>query len=293
MMEIDHAVQAEDDAFHAPKIDGVFSIEDFLGAEAEARHAALKAERSATAGQNRTAPSSINAINSIQPAGPVALGSQSSKHTVDLHAKYQALGIPQPMFTFHGSSDRGWSGEVSFPGLDADELQDIKDDTIYSSKKEAKEGLSKQALEILVRLEEQGKIMKVEAAARVRTSQFKIQLHDTCQKMGLPYPIYSDVGSTASGWSASISFLGLELDGLELVNQARFSNKKEAREAVSKQALDALETAESQGKLEKFGKAKGSLVQAPREKEEPGPNYTGQLLGAYSTMSNLTQESKD
>jgi hypothetical protein len=275
------STQAGEDARSIPKLDGVFSIEEFMGAEAEARHAALKAEKAAATGQKGAAPSNTKAVKIAPSAAPVALGSRSSKYTVDLHAKYQALGISQPMFTFNRSSDRGWSGEVSFPGLDADELQDIKDNTIYSSKQQVKEGLSKQALEILLRLEQQGRIKKVTTDARVRTSQYRVALHDKCQKGGLPQPHFEYTGSNDHGWSAEIMFHGLELDELNIKDETRFANKQEAREAVSKQALEALGVAETEGKLERFGKAKGPAQHAPKEKEGPGPNYTGMLLGTY------------
>ncbi|EAT81248.2 hypothetical protein SNOG_11540 [Parastagonospora nodorum SN15] len=255
-----------DVAVQVPKLEGVYSIDDFMGKEAEARHAALKAEKSAAA--------SKKAVNT----GPVALGSRSSKHTIDLHAKYQALGIPQPMFNFHGDSSRGWSGDVGFPGLDADELQDIKVDAMYPSKQEAKEELSKLALEILTRLEEQGRIQKVTPDARVRTSKHRVALHDKCQKSGYPQPSFEYAGSNQKGWSAEIVFPGLELDELNIKDETRFLNKQEAKEAVSKLALEALEIAEQEGKLERFGRAKGPATQAPKEKEEPGPNYVGQLL---------------
>lgn len=259
-------------AVHVPKLEGVYSIDDYMGKEAEARHAALKAEKSAVA--------SKKAVNT----GPVALGSRSSKHIIDLHAKYQALGIPQPMFNFHGDSSRGWCGDVGFPGLDADELQDIKVDAMYPSKQEAKEELSKVALEILTRLEKLGMIHKVTSDARVRTSKHRVALHDKCQKGGFPQPSYEYTGNEQKGWSAEITFPGLELDELNIKEDTRFLNKQEAREAVSKRALEALEIAEQEGKLERFGRAKGPAKQAPKEKEEPGPNYVGQLLGTSYTV---------
>jgi hypothetical protein len=262
-----------DVAVQVPKLEGVYSIDDFMGKEAEARHAALKAEKSSAASKKAV------------KTGPVALGSRSSKHTIDLHAKYQALGIPQPMFNFHGESSRGWSGDVGFPGLDAEELQDIKVDVMYPSKQEAKEELSKLALEILTRLEEQGRIQKVTPDARVRTSKHRVALHDKCQKSGYPQPSFEYAGSNQKGWSAEIAFPGIEFDELNIKDETRFLNKQEAREAVSKLALEALEIAEQEGKLERFGRAKGPATQAPKEKEEPGPNYVGQLLGTSSRLS--------
>lgn len=276
-MEVDHKLieLSKDGVAQAPKLDGVFSMEDYIG-EYEAKHAANKAEKSASTALKRSAPGKVT---SAPGPGPVAIGARSSKYTVLLHNKYQALGIPQPLFDIQGRGDQGWSGEVSFPGLDADELQGIKDETIYSSKPEAKEMLSEKALEILTRLEQQGRVKKVAPNARVRSSKCKVAVHDKCQKLGLPYPFYEATGSTELGWCGNVRFPGRDLDEFDLKDEARFPSKAEAYEAVSKLALGALEKAEIEGKLERFGKAKGPARQAPKEKEQPGPNYVGQLLG--------------
>ena len=285
-MEVDSALLTElskDEIIQAPKLDGVFSIDDFMG-DCEAEHAALKAEKSASNAQKRSALGKVKPAPGPGP-GPVAIGARSSKYIVLLHNKYQSLGIPQPFFDIQGSSDQGWRGELSFPGLDADELRGIKDERIYTSKQDVKEVLSEKALEILTRLEKQGKVKKVATDARVRSSKYKVALHDKCQKAGLPGPFYDPVGSTASGFSGVISFPGLDLDELNLKDDAHFPSKAEANEAVSKLALEALEKAEQEGKLARYGKAKGPAKQAPKEKEEPGPNYVGQLLGAPTIFS--------
>jgi hypothetical protein len=263
------------------KLDGVFSMEEFLNSS-EVEYAASKAAKSAKATQKKAVPIKGNKATPKSGAGPVAVGARSSKHTIALHEKYQALGIPIPCFTYGGSSDRGWNGEVSFPGLDVPELQGIKDDTIYSSKQEAKEGLSKRALGILTRLENEGRVKKMDADARARSSKYKVALHDKHQKLGIPKPFFTHSGSTVLGWSAEVSFPGLEVDGFQgktLKNEAPFPNKQEATEALSKQVLELIETAENEGKFEKYGKAKGPAQTEPQEKPEPGPNYLGQLLG--------------
>jgi hypothetical protein len=132
-MDTDHTPmlpsgQARDDGVPITPLDQVFSIDEYtrtFGAE----HAAAKAAKSASDGVKK-APSATNANTPTPGGGPIAISARSSKYTIALHDKYQGLGIPQPTFTFEGSSDRGWNGQVSFPGLDVEELQGIKDETI-------------------------------------------------------------------------------------------------------------------------------------------------------------------
>jgi hypothetical protein len=287
-MEIDHATMISTantnfDAPDVPKLDGVSSMDDFMNTY-ESDHAAKKAAKSTNATQNKAAGSKAKTITPTPKLGPVAIGERSSKSTIALNEKYQALGIPQPSFTYEGGSDRGWHGQVSFPGLDADEMQGIKDDTIYSSKQEAKEGLSERALAILTRLEEEGSIKKMSAEARARSSKYRVALNVKHQKLGIPQPLFTYTGSTDLGWVAEISFSGLAAEDLpvqNLKNDAPFPNKLEAKEALSKQALELVEAAEKEGKFDKFNKSRGPAQQQPHEKKDPGPNYLGQLLGMY------------
>jgi hypothetical protein len=298
-MEIDHATMpstanSNDDAPPIPKLDGVSSMDDFMNTY-EADHAAKKAAKSANAMQNKAVASKAKANTPTPILGPVAIGERSSKSIVALHEKYQALGIPQPLFTYEGSSDRGWHGQVSFPGLDADELQGIKDDTIYSSKQEAKEELSERALVILTRLEQEGSVKKMSAEARARSSKYRVALHDKHQKLGIPQPLFTFTGSTDRGWVAEVSLPGLEGEDFpvqSLKNDAPFPNKVDAKEALSKQVLELVEAAEKEGKFDKFGKSKGPAEQQPQEKKGPGPNYLGQLLGMYPQNQKLYLTSK-
>jgi hypothetical protein len=89
---------------------------------------------------------------------PVAIGAKSSKHTILLNDMHQALCLPQPHFTFGGSGDSGWTAEVSFVGLDIDELQHIQEPGHFGSKQEAKEATSRRALSILDALQDEGRI---------------------------------------------------------------------------------------------------------------------------------------
>jgi hypothetical protein len=298
-MGIDHetmhsTANTNDNAAHISKLDGVSSMDDFMK-KYEADHAANKAAKSARTTQNKAVEGKATGVKRSPRLGPVAIGARSSKSTIALHEKYQALGIPQPQFTFEGSSDRGWNGQVSFPGLDAEELQGIKDETIYTSKQEAKEGLSEKALVIIRRLEAGGSIKKMSAEARARSSKYKVALHDKHQKLGIPQPVFTYAGSTDLGWVAEVTFPGLKEEDLpvqSLKNEIPFPNKQDAKEALSKQALELVEAAEREGKFDKLGKSKGPAHQHPQEKKEPGPNYLGQLLGLYCQLAALrTQHS--
>jgi hypothetical protein len=285
-MDVNHATMQQpahtgDHASADRRLNGVFSMDDFLSSS-EADHAARKAAKITKAAQQKATASKSNNAAPEPGAGPVAVGARSSKHTIALHEKYQALGIPIPSFTYGGSSDQGWHGEVSFPGLDVPELQGIKDDTIHSSKQEAKEGLSERAMEILTRLEKEGRVKKMDAETRARSSKYKVALHDKHQKLGIPKPFFTHTGSSTQGWTAEVSFPGLEVDGFQgktMKNETPYPSKQDASEALSKQVLELVEIAEKEGKFEKYGRVKGPAQVEPQEKPEPGPNYLGQLLG--------------
>jgi hypothetical protein len=268
-MEIDNTTVAHtgDAANPTTKLDGVLSMDEFM-----AEHAASKAAEPAT--ELATKPR----------VKPVALGARSSKYTIALHEKYQSFGIPQPQFTFRGSSDLGWNGEVSFPGLD-EELQGVKDETRYSSKQEAKESISQRALEVLTRLETLGRVKKMETA-QAGPSRYTVALHDKYQKLGIPQPFFTYSGSTASGWSAEVSFPGLDMIP-PLKDDDRHLSKQLAKEASSKRALEALELAEQQGRVTVAGKVGGAAKES-KGKSEPEPNCVGQLLGMYKQVFTTT-----
>jgi hypothetical protein len=157
--------------------DGIFDIDVFLKAQALAREAKNVPPPSKKVKQNN-ASNAINP-NNASPLIPVAVGARSSKHTILLHEKYQAMGIPQPLFAYEGGSETGWTVSVSFPGLkdveleDVDELQGLRmqdngEDTEkrFNSKQEAKEAMSQKALEVLEALETEGKINKAEKSRK-------------------------------------------------------------------------------------------------------------------------------
>lgn len=143
---------------------GVMSLEDFLSANQEDHNAFL-----ATRGEANARPSKKSKTQPSGPIQPVAVGARSSKHTILLHEQYQALAIPQPVFTYQGDGVTKFSVEVSFPGLsNAEELQGLKAEGRFNSKQEAKEAVCKSALAILERLVEEGRITKAGKAKKVQ-----------------------------------------------------------------------------------------------------------------------------
>lgn len=143
-------------------LDGVISIDDFLNQNRDAHEAQkLVKETRQPAPPPSKKPKPTNQKPS--PLTPVAVGARSSRHTILLHEKYQALGIPQPLFTYGGSGETGWTVSISFPGLDdAEELQGLEfdEERRFNSKQEAKEALSQKALAVLEELEKEGRVKK-------------------------------------------------------------------------------------------------------------------------------------
>jgi len=149
-----------------PSSHGVFKLEDFLAkhkAEHDARQEAALAAKNHAAEPTQLAPPAAKKVRIAADAAslaPVAVGARSSQHIVLLHEKVQALALPLPSFVYSGGTCQGWTVELSFPCLDVQELQGLKEDAVFNSKQEAKEAASKTALAILEQLQEQGRIGK-------------------------------------------------------------------------------------------------------------------------------------
>jgi hypothetical protein len=164
---------AHDENKRAGDLDGIFDLDVYLkGLTREATKNVIPSKKV----KQNNASNAFNP-NNTTPLTPVAVGSRSSKHTILLHEKYQALALPQPFFAYAGGSETGWTVSVSFPGLkdvegeDLEELQGFKmldgeESKRFNSKQEAKEALSKKALEVLEALEDEGRIKKAEKARK-------------------------------------------------------------------------------------------------------------------------------
>ncbi|KAI4923637.1 uncharacterized protein J4E92_007611 [Alternaria infectoria] len=142
-------------------LDGVISMDDFMNLNKDAHEAQKIKQTNQPAPPPSKKPKTPNQKST--PLVPVAVGARSSRHTILLHEKYQALGIPQPLFTYGGGSETGWTVSVSFPGLDdAEELQGLKfeEERKFNSKQEAKEAMSQKALGVLEELEKEGRVKK-------------------------------------------------------------------------------------------------------------------------------------
>lgn len=109
---------------------------------------------------------------------PVTLGTRSSKNTVQIHEKYQALALGQPEFVFSGSSEEGWSIQIEIRGHVLEERGPFK------SKQEAKEALSGRALVMIQGLEDRGELKKPEKERGPGSNYIgqllgKVSLHST------------------------------------------------------------------------------------------------------------------
>ncbi|KAJ4399329.1 hypothetical protein N0V91_009518 [Didymella pomorum] len=241
-MEVDYATHpsmvasahAGDAAVTIPMA-GVMSLDDFLSANQEDHDAFLAARKEA----NR--PAKKSKTKSSTPVQPVAVGARSSKHTILLHEQYQALAIPQPVFTYQGDGVTKFSVEVSFPGLaNAEELQGLKEEGRFNSKQEAKEAASKSALAILERLVEEGRITKAGKAKKPKGEpaqqqpkeedpweNFVGQLLEFQRATGAPQPNYTDY-QLGTRWACLAEIEGHDQHYGSL--EALFGSKKAARQ---------------------------------------------------------------
>lgn len=149
-----------------PSNHGVFKLEDFLAqhkAECDARQEAMQAAKNIAPKPTMLATPAAKKLKIAPDAKsltPVAVGARTSKYTILLHETYQALGLPPPSFAYSGGSSQGWTVELSFPSLDIEALQGLKEDGFFNSKQEAKEAISKTALAIVEQMQAEGKIRK-------------------------------------------------------------------------------------------------------------------------------------
>ncbi|CAI6339267.1 unnamed protein product [Periconia digitata] len=207
-------------------------------------------------------------------ATPVLVGARSSKHTIELHERYQALAIPQPEFTFQGSSVEGWWGSVTFRAILGADRSTQDDDVLdlpsevklnengdvelfkrgpFTSKQETKEKLSEAALPVLAELESKGKVCKppkkTKAKASAQGDQPEIskkekepivnyvgQLLEFQRSNDASQPIYADY-QLGSGF-----FCLATIDGYPEPFGSReppyFSSKKAARQDAARHAVE-------------------------------------------------------
>lgn len=175
-MKID---QPEDPSLHSSTVghdemaqNGIFRVDDFLAAYKDQLEARRTKGEAPPQSQTQTAK-----MAQIPPGmTPTPLGTRSSEHIMALNNRYQALGIAQPQFEFEGRSELGWTVRVAFPGLeDIEVLQNIPSQGRFSSKGEAKEALSKVALDLLNKLEAEGSLQASSRYKRLDSSTNGIQ----------------------------------------------------------------------------------------------------------------------
>ena len=172
-MEIDYPTEpAARTSAHAEVTETALPLEmdmsDFL-ATYQAEHDALMqgceevkgppAKKSKTDNESATPQSvAVKTSNESAKPQPIAVGARSSKHTILLFQRCQALAIPLPQFTYKQNYTK-WVVSVSFSGLDhVGELQNLEQDGKFNSKQEAKEAASKTALAVLEELVKEGRV---------------------------------------------------------------------------------------------------------------------------------------
>ncbi|KAE8823390.1 hypothetical protein HRS9139_09799 [Pyrenophora teres f. teres] len=228
--------------------DNIFKIEDFLRMNDGMQKLACDAKVNATPTSKKM---DTNNTDILTPLTPIAVGARSSKNTILLHEKYQALGIPQPEFTYGGSSTEGWNVSVSFPGLQGvEELQGLGVNRMFNSKQEAKEAVSEKALAVLEELEREGRVTgdrnKTKKSNAGNTAAATLvedeepdenwigQLLEFQRSISAPQPTYTDY---ASG-TRFACLLTLENHPSPFGSlDALFSSKKSARRAAARAAV--------------------------------------------------------
>ena len=94
---------------------------------------------------------------------PRVISARSSKNTIELHEKYQALGIQRPDFVFEGGSSEGWVVKTVFLG------KELSVEDPCGSKREAKEKLSEICLKLVKEMEAAGQLTKTPKAKKQKT----------------------------------------------------------------------------------------------------------------------------
>ena len=84
----------------------IYKMEDYMAQQLEEHNPCEADTGNSLAGKNS------NTDEDLAPLKPIAIGARSSKHTILLNNKYQALGISQPIFSYEGASDSGWTVAV-------------------------------------------------------------------------------------------------------------------------------------------------------------------------------------
>ncbi|KAF2623034.1 hypothetical protein BU25DRAFT_494675 [Macroventuria anomochaeta] len=279
-------------------LDGVFSLDEFLSNN-QAIHDALVAAREAA--ETPPAKKSKKSNNASQPQ-PVVVGARSSKYTILLHEKYQALAIPQPVFTFGGDSVTRWTVEISFPGLaNADELQGLKEEGRFNSKQEAKNAASKTALTILERLEQEGRVTKAGKTKKPNgepaqqqpkqkeepDENFVGQLLEFQRSTSAPHPTYTD-WQLGTRWACT-----LEIEGHDQPfgsQDALFGSKKLARQYAASCAVFHFK---SQGLWpEEFTNVGGIRKRKPAANNSPSPCADGRKANVASSTGGASAASQ-
>ncbi|EUC30829.1 hypothetical protein COCCADRAFT_39006 [Bipolaris zeicola 26-R-13] len=284
---------------------GILSMDDFMKQNQDEHQAQREARYATTVPPAKKAKSSENAT----PLTPVAVGARSSKHTILLHEKYQALGIQQPLFTYEGSSSSSWAARVSFPGLeDVEELQGLSGDKGFNSKQEAKEALSEKAFAVLEEMERQGRVKKAgktrkksvggqleeqqNLTEREPVENYVGKLLEYQRSISGPQPTYTDYQS-GTQFACLLTFEGHPKPFGTLTSL--FSSKKAARQDAARHAVEhfkALGTWPQDTPIGGIKKKKASKASLPSP-SPPSSSFSSSLLSSIQppTPSQSTSDS--
>ncbi|KAF1973693.1 hypothetical protein BU23DRAFT_463741 [Bimuria novae-zelandiae CBS 107.79] len=122
---------------------------------------------------------------------PRVIAARSSKYTIELHEKYQELGIPRPVFVFESDSTEGWRAKTEFLG------KQLRVESACGSKQEAKERLSELCVGVVREMEDAGLLSKAPKAKKASLEKEPVvnyigQLLEFQRSTGSPQPVYTD-----------------------------------------------------------------------------------------------------
>ncbi|KAG8533768.1 uncharacterized protein KY384_001509 [Bacidia gigantensis] len=212
----------------------LFNISDYLNEPASAALLASTGSKRKSSHSNTPHKASFTSPDSLEP---IPLGNKTSHHVPALNHLCQGKGLPAPLFDI---DQDGEGDDARFGGAIRVGSTKLGCQKTWRSKKEAREGLSEEAMPT---------VMNMTAIPHEQAHQYQQRvsvLVELCQAKGLPTPVfdvsqYGQGNDARFGGSITVGDYKVNGDGL-------WKNKKEARSGLAEEALRAVEAMPSRGR---------------------------------------------